>query len=249
MTRREHVDVPAPALGGAGAVIVHGHYGRPFLVFPSERGRAWDFENNGMVEAVRPLLDDGRAKLYCVTSHDADSWSNRSLSIEDRARGHDAYERLDRRVGGAVHHGGLRRRPAGDRHRRLLAGGLPRAHLRAAPGRPLPAGDGLLRQLRPVRVARLGRAGRGGLLHQPDALRARSRRRPPRLAALPAVRAAGRRAGNVGGHHRVAASTRRMAWLLQERGLRCELDQWGHDVPHDWPSWQRQFAHHLPRFC
>src|SRR4051812_30737655 len=54
MTRRLHVDVPAPALGGAGTVIVHGHYGRPFLVFPSERGRAWDFENNGMVAAVGP---------------------------------------------------------------------------------------------------------------------------------------------------------------------------------------------------
>jgi esterase/lipase superfamily enzyme len=44
-------------------------------------------------------------------------------------------------------------------------------------------------------------------------------------------------------------STRRMAWLLQEKGIRCELDQWGYDVPHDWPSWQRQLAHHLPRFC
>ena len=21
------------------------------------------------------------------------------------------------------------------------------------------------------------------------------------------------------------------------------------DVPHDWGSWQRQLAHHLPRFC
>ena len=92
MTRRLHVDVPAPALGGAGTVIVHGHYGRPFLVFPSERGRAWDFENNGMVDAVRPLIDDGRCKLYCVTSHDADSWSNRSLSMEDRARRHAEYE-------------------------------------------------------------------------------------------------------------------------------------------------------------
>ena len=92
MTRRLHVDVPAPALGGAGTVIVHGHYGRPFLVFPSERGRAWDFENNGMVDAVRPLIDGGRCKLYCVTSHDAVSWSNRSLSMEDRARRHAEYE-------------------------------------------------------------------------------------------------------------------------------------------------------------
>ena len=25
-----------------------------------------------------------------------------------------------------------------------------------------------------------------------------------------------------------------------------ELDLWGHDVPHDWPSWRAQLAHHLP---
>lgn len=27
------------------------------------------------------------------------------------------------------------------------------------------------------------------------------------------------------------------------------LDLWGHDVPHDWPSWRAQLAHHMPRFC
>jgi len=31
--------------------------------------------------------------------------------------------------------------------------------------------------------------------------------------------------------------------------IRHELDLWGHDVPHDWPSWRAQIAHHLPRFC
>jgi esterase/lipase superfamily enzyme len=28
-----------------------------------------------------------------------------------------------------------------------------------------------------------------------------------------------------------------------------ELDLWGYDVPHDWPSWRVQLAYHLPRFC
>ena len=44
-------------------------------------------------------------------------------------------------------------------------------------------------------------------------------------------------------------STRRFAGLLAEKGIRHELDLWGHDVPHDWPSWRAQIAHHLPRFC
>ena len=34
----------------------------------------------------------------------------------------------------------------------------------------------------------------------------------------------------------------------KEKGLRVETDLWGHDVPHDWPSWRAQLAHHLPRF-
>lgn len=43
-------------------------------------------------------------------------------------------------------------------------------------------------------------------------------------------------------------STRRFARLLGEKGIRHELDVWGHDVPHDWPAWRAQIAHHLPRF-
>ena len=45
------------------------------------------------------------------------------------------------------------------------------------------------------------------------------------------------------------ASTKRFAALLAERGIRHELDLWGYNVPHDWPSWRAQLAHHLPRFC
>jgi len=43
-------------------------------------------------------------------------------------------------------------------------------------------------------------------------------------------------------------STKHLAWLLGEKGIRHELDLWGHDVPHDWSSWRTQIAYHLPRF-
>jgi esterase/lipase superfamily enzyme len=44
-------------------------------------------------------------------------------------------------------------------------------------------------------------------------------------------------------------STRAFAARLAEKGIRHELDVWGFDTPHDWPSWRAQLAHHLPRFC
>ncbi|HMT89438.1 MAG TPA: esterase, partial [Dermatophilaceae bacterium] len=45
------------------------------------------------------------------------------------------------------------------------------------------------------------------------------------------------------------ASTVHMAGLLRDQGVRVDLDMWGHDVAHDWPWWQRQACHHVPRFC
>jgi esterase/lipase superfamily enzyme len=85
--RREASDI-----GGGGTVISYGHWGRPVLVFPSEQGRAYDYENNGMVGAVADLIDAGRVKLYCVDSFDAQTWSRADLPLEERARRHGAYE-------------------------------------------------------------------------------------------------------------------------------------------------------------
>ena len=34
------------------------------------------------------------------------------------------------------------------------------------------------------------------------------------------------------------SSTRAFAGLLADKGIRHELDVWGYDVPHDWPSWR-----------
>jgi esterase/lipase superfamily enzyme len=44
-------------------------------------------------------------------------------------------------------------------------------------------------------------------------------------------------------------STVRFAEMLAAKQIRCELDLWGYEVSHDWEWWQRQLAHHLPRFC
>lgn len=248
MTRRLHVDVPAPALGGSGTVIVHGHYGRPFLVFPSERGRAWDFENNGMVDAVRPLIDGGRCKLYCVTSHDAVSWSNRSLSMEGRARRHAEYEQwivdsvlpfLWDDCGGVTEVGTIGA-SMGAYHALTFA--LRRADL-------FPLSISLSGNYDPSSWHGWGEQGEAAYFANPvqfvpglggdhlDWMRSR-------LSVLLVV-GQGMWEDTTGS----LESTRRMAWLLQEKGIRCELDQWGYDVPHDWPSWQRQLAHHLPRFC
>src|SRR4051812_35707911 len=86
------VELHSPGLDCAGTVVTYGHWGRPVLAFPSEAGRAWDFAEHGMVDAVGGLLEAGRVKIYCVDSADAATWSARHLPLEDRARRHGGYE-------------------------------------------------------------------------------------------------------------------------------------------------------------
>jgi esterase/lipase superfamily enzyme len=228
-------------------VVVHGHWGRPLLAFPAERGNADDWQERGMVDAVRPLLDAGRVKLYCVASYDSASWRDDSLSLEERARRHGVYEHW---VCDEV--APWLRDDCGGRDDIMLAGcsfgayhaanfALKRADLFplavcmsgvydvAVVGGAWERGDAVYFNNPMDYVAHL----HGDHL---DWLRSR--------ASLLLVCGQGQWEDTTG----ALDSTRRFAALLAEKGLHHELDLWGHDVPHDWPSWRAQLAHHLPRF-
>ena len=84
---RFQVELDAPGLDRPGTVVRYGHWGRPVVVFPSEQGRAWDYENNGMVGAVADLVEAGRVKLYAVDSYDHVTWSDRSIPACPEGRG------------------------------------------------------------------------------------------------------------------------------------------------------------------
>ena len=232
---RVQVELDAPGFDRPGTVIRYGHWGRPVLVFPSEQGRAWDYENNGMVEAVAAAdrRRPGQALLRGLLRR------RHLVRRLDPARGAGPPARRVRRVD----------------HRPRWSGGS----ARTAPGRPTPSSTGcsmgayhalnfaltradlfplaicLSGQLRPRAVARVGGARRGGVLHQPHRLRAppvtvdhldwlrarrarRAHRRPGRLGGPPdrsaAVDAADGGSAGRAGH---PARARRVGTRLRAR--------------------------------
>ena len=188
----------------AAAVIVHGHYGRPVLAFPSERGSAHDFEGNGMVAAVGGLIEAGRVKLYCVDSNDGGIVVQRL----DLARGPRAHPRrlrgLDPRPRRPVHP----RRP-GRRTPEIVTTGCSMGAFHAA-NFALKRADRFPLALcfsgnyDPAAWGGWGERGEADVLQQPERLRRAPRRRAPRLAALAHQPAARLRPGPVGGHHGLA---------------------------------------------
>jgi esterase/lipase superfamily enzyme len=201
-----------------------------------------------MIDAVADLIEAGRAKVYTVDSYDGASWSNRSIPLEDRARAHDAYEAwIVERVAPAIHAD--------------LAGGQEILVAGASMGAYHAANFALRRaDLFPLAICMSGsydpshwhgwgERGDAAYFHNPmdyvehlggdhlDWLRSQ--------LSVVLVCGQGQWEDTTG----ALDSTRALAALLERKAIRHELDLWGYDVPHDWPSWRAQLAHHLPRFC
>ena len=54
-----HAELYSPAIGAPGNVVAYGHWGRPFLAFPAERGNAWGVATD-RTNRVIALLTSGR---------------------------------------------------------------------------------------------------------------------------------------------------------------------------------------------
>ncbi len=247
MVSGRHVELYSPAIGANGSVVAYGHWGRPVLAFPAEAGGAWELERHGMVGALAGLIDAGRLKLYCVDSFDAASWSDHSVALEQRAQQHGRYESwiLDQVVPW-IH------ADAGGAEIATLGVSLGAFHavnfaLKRADLFPLAVG--LSGNYDPSGWNAWGERGSAAYFNNPfdslahaggahlDWLR-------ERLSVL-LVCGQGQWEDTTG----ALESSRRLAELLAAKGIRHELDLWGHDVPHDWPSWRNQAAHHLARLC
>ncbi|MBA3310984.1 MAG: esterase [Nocardioidaceae bacterium] len=247
--RREQVELPLGGHDHRLTVIAYGDRGRPVLVFPSEAGRAWDFADNGMIEAVADLVEAGRVRFYCVDSLDAYTWSDKSAAIDERAARHRLYtDWLVSEVVPMIH--AETRREADLMTLGCSLGAYHAVHLALQRADLFPLAIGLSGNYDVGSWHAWGDRGDATYFSNPtdyvshlhgdhlDWLR-------DRLSLL-LVCGQGQWETDPTGS---LPSTQTMARIVQEKGIRCELDLWGHDVSHDWPWWRRQLAHHLPRFC
>jgi esterase/lipase superfamily enzyme len=82
----------SPRLEREMELLVFGHGGTRVLVFPTRCGRFFDYENFGLVDALRPRLEAGHLQLYCIDSVDQESLYCDWVPPWDRIRRHQRYE-------------------------------------------------------------------------------------------------------------------------------------------------------------
>lgn len=239
---RRYEKIYSPAIGRDIQILAFGHYGAPVIAFPSGMGQFYDFENNGMIEAIAFLIDAGKIKLYCPESLDHESWLNHSADPHWRAVRHNDYQDFivnnlvpairfdcrspDIRIAltgcslGAYHAANFALKFPHLFHYALCMSG--RYNIEALCG---PSGSAEVYFNNPL--AYVYNLHDGALEHV---------RHNAHLALV---------CGQGAWEDKCLHDTHRLADLLLEKGISHERDIWGHDVEHHWYWWRKQIVHHL----
>jgi len=242
---RRHVKLYSPAIERSLDLLALGHGGRPVLVFPSSEGAFHEYEDYQMVQSVAPWLESGRLRLYCVSSHDAESWYGRHRPLHERAWQHHLYDDwIMNQVVPAIGE------DVGDPQVRLTATGCSFGAYHAANfALKHPQRFGLAICMSGVYDMRFLMHG-----HQDDwvyfnnpmeyvhHLEGPELERVQRQTFIQLVCGQGPWEGPA------LDSTRAFRDLLGEKHIPNHMDLWGHDVSHDWHWWREQiklYANHL----
>lgn len=235
--KREYCRWFSGSLGREMEMLVFGYGGLPVLVFPTSGGRFFEFEENGMVEAVGGDVEAGRIQFFCVDTVNGESWYNREVAPRWRIARHVQYEEyILREVLPLVWswNGGGRPMALGCSLGGFNAASIALRH----PGifRGFLSMSGIFDPSRFLH----GYYDNDVYFHTP----------PHFLANLHDPQDLARYEGNVyvlatGDHDQCWDANERMADVFRAKGIAHRLDVWQDGTRHDWPFWRRMIQTYL----
>ncbi len=243
--QRRHLQLYSPAIGRDMNVLIFGHMGAPVIAFPTYGTEFTDYEDHSMVNTLAHLIDNAKIKLYCVESIDRESWLHQRLDPHWRAVRHEAFE--DFMMGIVVP---FVRQDCQDENLRIALLGADLGAFHAI---------NFALKFPDVFHYALGLSG----LYDADGICGRKAdsldyyyNNP--MAYVPNL--SGDDLEHVRRHTHLTLvcgqgnwdehsldDTKRLASLLEEKGISYERDLWGFDVTPDWHWWNKQADYHLTR--
>ena len=221
-------------------IVTYGHYGFPLLLFPTAAADFLEYERFQLIDAIAEFIEAGKVKVFSINSINRDSWLNNHVHPHDKGVIQVQYnEYITRevvpyiwnscrsRVGivtcgaslGAFHCANqLFRRPD------LFDGMI--AMSGAYDIRGYFAGDYSDDNLyfnNPVDFV--------PNLEGHDLWLLRQKRHIHLVTGQ--------------GNYENPDASRRFAGILHNKGIPFELDLWGYDMPHDWPTWRDMMRYYL----
>ena len=81
----------SPALDKEMPVSVYGHYGFALLLIPTAAADFEEYERFKLIEAIAPFINSGKVKVFSINSMNKESWMNNTMLPEHKAIRHNQF--------------------------------------------------------------------------------------------------------------------------------------------------------------
>jgi esterase/lipase superfamily enzyme len=221
-------------------IAVYGHYGFALLMFPTAAADFLEYERFQLIDAIAHPINSGKCKVFSINSINNESWLNDHMHPRDKAVRHQLYNGyVAEEVVPFIH--------------THCKGQVPIITTGASLG-AFHAANTLFR--RPDLFA--GTIAMSGSYNLKDYTRGYFDEdvyfNSP-VDYLPHwndehILSQLRSKGHIHiltgqGNFENPNASRQLSGILHQKGIPHELDLWGHDMPHDWPTWRKMLPHYL----
>jgi esterase/lipase superfamily enzyme len=224
-------------------LVAYGHAGQPLLMFPTAAADYLEYERFHLVDAIKPLIEDGRIRAYSINSVNRYSLLNEQMPPNLKA---ELLTRFDRYVTDEVLP--LIRKDSGDENARPLTTGASLGAFLAANAYfkhpDLFRGVIAMSGSYDVRSYLKGFYDDNVYFNNPaDYLpNLNDDHYLPMLQKADAIYILSGK-----GSYEAPERSQYLADILQAKGIPHTLDLWGADVNHDWPWWRRMLPYALEK--
>lgn len=231
----------SPRLGMDMPIVRYGNWGHPLILYPTAGADLLDCERFYLIKAIEPLLFAGRVTVFAINSINSHAWMNKSVSVPEAARRQALYS-------------GYVEEEVVPHIRRAVQNDSARIGVTGASFGAFHAANQFFRRpdLFDTLVAMSGFYDLEGdytrgfmnddvYFNNPTSF-------VPNLggAALDTIKNHSQIHIVTGqGQWEHPENSRRFSTLLWDHGIWNNLDMWGHDMPHDWPTWRQMLPYYL----
>jgi esterase/lipase superfamily enzyme len=230
----------SPRLGLDMPIVRYGTWGKALLLFPTAQADFLEHERFFLIKSVEPLIRQGRVTVFSIDSINKHAWMNSNVPVPESVRRQALYS-------GYVEEEVLPhiRRVLGDASARVMVGGASFGAFYAA--------NAFFRRpdLFDTLLAMSGFYDLSGYLEgymSDEAYFNNPSSYLPNLhdhGHLEAIRSGRVNIVTGQGQWEKPEASKRFSTVLWDKGIWNNLDLWGHDMPHDWPTWRQMLPYYL----
>jgi esterase/lipase superfamily enzyme len=230
----------SPRLNKHMEIVTYGHYGFPLLLFPTAAADYLEYERFQLIDAIAGQIESGKVKVFSINSINQESWLNQEMPTRDKALRQAQYnEYIVNEVVPYIWHS-CQGQPG------IIPAGASLGAFHAA--------NQLFRRpdLFDGMVAMSGSYDIRGYYHGDyydenvyfnNPVDYLPNLEGEYLSLLRQKQHIYILSGQ--GDYENPNASRRLAAILAARGIPHDLDLWGYDMPHDWPTWRKMLPYYL----